>query len=273
MRLSLRLTPLLLLCSLSPAHAWHVAGHELIVRIAWKNLTPAAQGRIEALLKAHPDVSARTLDGASVYPDRLRGDRSARDEDRHPEWHYINKPFVVEGIPTTVPGASNVVTAIPKCIAVVKNRSASDSEKAVALSWILHLVGDIHQPLHCLTRYTAAQPTGDRGGNGYRILVGDRSVSLHSFWDSLPGGDAETVDLEKLQASILADFPRKLLKECSERSPARWAEEGFALRNFVYSAPEDQAPPESYRAEAIKIARRRVALAGYRLADLLNRLF
>jgi hypothetical protein len=156
-----------------------------------------------------------------------------------------------------------------------------DELKSYDLVWLLHLVGDIHQPLHATTRVTQSHPKGDAGGNFVK-LFGDASSNLHSYWDDLPGSDCKFCS-DKIQcvnrAAVLGkSLSPAALKAAHNLDAASWARESFEeARSNVYRdpiGPGDQAytivPESRYETEAIKLARQRIALAGERLAQVLN---
>lgn len=93
---------------------------------------------------------------AARWPDDIRGDR-AWD---HPEWHYINAPLTRDGVSGSPPAAPNILTALEQASEVLQKPSSTDAEKAVALCWVFHLVGDVHQPLHAVKPVQCALPRG-----------------------------------------------------------------------------------------------------------------
>jgi S1/P1 Nuclease len=171
-----------------------------------------------------------------------------------------------------------------------KLKESSDSRaRAVALSWIIHLVGDLHQPLHCASRFNADFPDGDQGGNLFVIQPSDsvRQIKLHAFWDAALGTsnsvstishDAKVImDDDTLQAGSLTELStHKLLEE--------WANESFKLAvEIAYedgtipglpqhrldedpNAPIPTLSPKS-RVRAMDVSDRRAALAAFRLAE------
>ena len=142
----------------------------------------------------------------------------------------------------------------------------------------IHTVEDIHQPLHCGSRYTRDRPDGDRGGNSFRLSGVGKSRNLHAFWDGGGGLFAASVarplppDAEPITTiarSIAAAYPAGTLPEQTEMSTEKWLDEGAALLTSVVY-PTSATPDEAYVVRAREIAKKRVALAGYRLAALLN---
>lgn len=258
------------------ARAWNHTGHMVVAQIAYLRLTPAAKARVDQLGKIAAMPRTNTFVTAACWPDDLRS-----ADNYYNEWHYIDRPFSPDGtaLPTEMP-QENVQWAIQQCVKTLKSKKTSDKEKARALRFLLHFVGDVHMPLHCTSRYTAEQQQGDAGGNGFKITAGE-SKNLHHFWDSALGllgevkrplnADGEAAILA-LANGILGDNPPESLPEWKERKVEKWVDEGFALaRTVVYEGiTEGQAPSAEYVARGRTLARKRLALAGYRLAELLN---
>jgi S1/P1 Nuclease len=149
--------------------------------------------------------------------------------------------------------------------------------KSYDLVWLMHLVGDVHQPLHSTARFTSTQPEGDDGGNGVKICNPTCGGNLHSFWDDLPGSERKLDDA--IGPAIVYGQSLSAAPDASanELKTAAWITEGFnAAKSKVYTAPIGAgAGPftitQAYRAAARKLAKQRVALAGARLAKILNK--
>jgi hypothetical protein len=168
-----------------------------------------------------------------------------------------------------------------------------DEAKAIYLCWLLHLIGDLHQPLHAAALVSEDHPKGDQGGNLFLVSSkkGGPAVNLHFYWDALLfGQDAPYKDIEARSNELLRDpkLQRDQLPELKATDFRAWAEESARLaREVVYQggklagAPRPkgkadlaqvQAPvlPDGYEQAAREVARRRMALAGYRIADRLR---
>jgi len=228
---------------------------------------------------------------------RWADDIRIRDRQQHrAPWHYINWPFTPEGQPASVqvrePEPVNILTAMAENESMVK--TAKDPErKAIALTWLFHLVGDIHQPLHTAQLFTVEYPKGDRGGNEIcvRVTQAGQPMDLHRFWDGVITSSSNLTRLRN-EATALRnrpEFQRSQLTELASTDFESWAKESFeiamkiAYRNngrigipkvgaldctMVAAAP---MLPAGYVVSASRIADRRLILAGYRLADLLTR--
>jgi hypothetical protein len=215
------------------------------------------------------------------------------DTENHAYWHFISTPFTSDNSTLPAAPAPNIQTQI----IALRQDIASDEDdllKSYDMVWLLHIVGDIHQPLHCITRYFANK--GDKGGNDVKIgltpamtktfegtLSKDAPTELHFFWDDLPGEGEPGAALPQA-AAYAAGLPSPAAAEVAVTDPARWAAESFSLaKRDAYSGPigKGPQPPASsgassylittaYYDTAMTDARSRIALAGARLAKLLN---
>ena len=316
----LRVVVCLALFSLLPASlmAWGPIGHMTVAYVAYQQLTPAAKARARDLLKLNPDyanwekqipagTSADDHDRmifmiASVWADDIKGEQQYSDDGaesgnvpggtasaqnigysdllRHRYWHFVDTPFSADGLPLPPIPAPNAQTQIIAFRAVLAS-SHPDELKSYDLVWLLHLIGDIHQPLHAVARVTQSHPKGDAGGNLVK-LFGDAAPNLHSYWDDLPGFDWKFCN-DRVQcvnrAIVLGrSLPPASPKAARDLDTAAWIRESFDLaRAKVYRDPigtGDQpstiVPGSPYETQSFRLARERVALAGARLAGVLN---
>src|SRR4029077_2539834 len=192
--------------AIPPASAWNIPGHMLSAAIAYQVLqreSPQAIDKVKAALEKHPwyahqwqarlqDVPVADRDlvlfmQASRWADDIRTQDKAQSR---PSWHYINLPFKPEGQPTNVqvrePEPVNIVTAMAENESIARNENDPE-RKAIALAWLFHLVGDVHQPLHTTQLFTVEYPQGDRGGNQIcvRVTQARQQMDLHRFWDGV----------------------------------------------------------------------------------------
>jgi hypothetical protein len=298
------------------ASAWNSHGHMVVAKVAWSQLTDGQKLKIAAILKAHPHYKEFLLKGkprgvaeeewvflkAATWPDWVRPKHGKETEIskkyHHGEWHFIDKPFVKPedreqfDEKTLEPKGETILTALPRNIKGLT--SGEDADKAVALCWVLHLIGDIHQPLHCASFYSETFPKGDRGGNSQLVKAGGRPIPLHPYWDALIGTSIRyrAIDVNATDISRDPKYRRdEFLAELKSKEFPDWAKESHEqAREIAYqdgklksqriprardSEEEFSVPdlPEGYEAEAKDCARKRVALAGYRLADRLKEAF
>jgi hypothetical protein len=290
----------------SPANTWNKAGHMVSGAIAYRDLKarhPDVIPKVIALLRQHPDFERRwkpRLESvpeeerdlylfmlAARWPDDARGTSFDR-----PSHHFIDQPFVPPGQPASVnvsqPDAVNLVSTFKQNVDIAKGTGGAD-DRAVALCWIFHQVGDVHQPLHDVSLFSTdyVPPEGDRGGTRFYIRVRDDSstISLHKFWDDLILGSERfrTVRNRATELSARPEMARATFPELSEPDIEKWAKEGFAIAaEFVYrqgdlvgskDKNDGESLPEDYVPEVKPIAERRIMLSGYRLADTLLGLF
>jgi hypothetical protein len=123
-------------------------------------------------------------------------------------WHYINWPFKPDGQPASVqirePEPVNILTAMAYNESVVKNQKDAE-QRAIALAWLFHLVGDIHQPLHTAQLFTVDYPKGDRGGNEIcvRATQAGQPMDLHRFWDGVITSSSNLTRLRNEATALL----------------------------------------------------------------------
>ena len=280
------LTLALILALPLPAFSWGPGGHMMTARIAYTRLNRNAQAEVDRLIKIKINPENVTADSlnfvdASHWADDLK---SLPQFDFLKELHFIDFPFSPDGtpLPPNLPGEKNILTALNENLDILKN-STDDTERARALRLIIHFVGDLHQPLHCAARVTTENPKGDQGGNLFKIR--GSSSNLHSYWDggigTFPkGGPAPKFtpppvsQILPAAARIARKFPATI-GAWRNGGPAdfeRWAKESSTLaRNTAYkNIRQHQVPSRRYNQAALRVAERRVAWGGYRLAALLN---
>jgi len=274
---------------------WGATGHKVIVRIAWENMKPATRTKVVAILRAAPADSGipdlckgsdlECLENVSVWADQVRGHGDPdRSKYSHPTWHYRDSfweqtPTGPKDRPDVKPDAENAVTQLYYFDQALR-KPASNSEKAIMVAWILHIGGDIHQPLHCSGRITSDDLQGDQGGNRFRL--GERG-NLHGYWDGIidrvyprNAGEENGAYYDRLAVTIGKDFPKdKFAGKLKSGDYEGWAAEGFnTTKNHLYPASlkRNEQPDADYQKMAGQIAEPAVALAGYRLADMLEHL-
>ncbi len=265
---------------ISSAYGYNSTGHKVVAQIAYDNLTPEAKGQVETLIAVVGQFYSLNsfVDGAP-WADWLKSDNVTA----YNNWHFIDQP-IVDGACNQCtlinPGAENVVWAIGQAQKVLTTPDSktypqqSSFEKSMFLLFFEHFVGDIHQPLHAADLFSNAYPAGDKGGNLYPINSNIAS-NLHSFWDQ--GGGAFSANslsdaqIEVLAATIEKIYPEGSLSEAKDLNPVDWATESKNIaQNIVYKIPANSAPSTAYIHTARQISEKQAALAGYRLAALLN---
>jgi hypothetical protein len=290
----------LLLLTSSDAVAWSGREHKIIARIAWENLTPQARAAVIELLSHAPadstiktyfpsDISGRNAQreffiNISVWADQVR-DPSDLERGRKyscPRWHFTEFPLAAPGatIPA-IPGFTQQRVNIVERLQLFQVALADDSEpvsnQAIELAWTINLAGDIHDPLHVTSRVTPEEPEGDRGGNTFKLA----HSNLHAYWDQIvttliPIGpnESESNYILRVANTLMEEHPRNSMELKPGRFDA-WAQESFELaQTVVYPGVERLRDPSPfYELRAFCIAKSQLALAGYRLAQMLNDLF
>lgn len=304
----------------SSVFAWGPIGHMTVAYVAYQRLTPEIKARVSALLKLNPDyanwekqIPAGTSPeehdriifvAASTWADDIKGEPQYSDDGpdpggnipggptssqnlgysdllRHRYWHFVDKPFSPDhsqlpDIP--VPDAETQIDAFRAVLA----SDQPDALKSYDLVWLIHLIGDIHQPLHATTRITQTDLLGDAGGNKVK-LFGDANSNLHAYWDDLLGSDgqfcAKKIHCEDRAVVMSKVLPTPSAKNVNQLKTATWVNESFQLaKTVVYQSPIGAAestytilPWSAYELRAQKVASEQAALAGARLAEVLNK--
>jgi hypothetical protein len=277
--------------------------------VAYRNLTPPTRNRVDFLISMNPRIDlwrnmiprgtpanirremlfmiAATWadqikndgvhvsdgpDGGNTPPNDGTADDNIGYSDRamHKYWHFIDLPFSTDGTPLENPPAPNALTQIAVFRSVLASNSP-DALKSYDLVWLMHVVGDVHQPLHCVSRFSHSSPHGDEGGNLVTVCSPECG-RLHAFWDGLLGTTADP----RVARQVGQSLPPANATAAANLNVNTWIEDGRSLaRSNIYrmpvgpgSGPFNLTP--QYRSAALQLARQRVALAGARLARILN---
>lgn len=301
-----------------PAFAWDDAGHKLVAYIAWQQMTPEARAnavrlllsapedsQIAALYPTPPDqdfttypIGARSKESKQrdffmicaywadivrdrAYPNRAKYHRGT--------WHYLdtfwketNGKVEFLNLPNDKENAVERLFYFDK----VLRSDAPDSEKGIALAWVLHIAGDIHQPLHASGRVTDTEPKGDQGGNTFLLTSPDAKPreNLHWYWDSVVvrtvprRADSSDDDyLLPLAAIMMKKYPASQFASKLESGKFDvWQQESLKVaidKLYPKSLVRNQMPTAAYQSEAYGIAQKQIATAGYRLGAWLNSIF
>lgn len=293
--------------------AWNDLGHMAVAFVAYQQLTDTARTRANALIKQNPflkrwqamipagtsnkDRDMMLFMIAATWPDQIKSDScyavdgahgsggnrpdgrpsslnvGYADHLQHKYWHFVDKAFSTDGTGAPALPTPNAETQIDAFRTVLAS-DADDDLKSYDLVWLLHLVGDVHQPLHATTRVSSAAPDGDNGGNDERVCpVSPTSCAekLHHFWDgALGSGDVtQAVAVAKTLPDAKSTLAHKL-------TTSDWIDESFNdAQTKVYVSPilAGNGPfklTAAYRNAAKQEAKDRIALAGARLANILN---
>lgn len=285
-----------------PAAAWNAGGHRLSAAIAWRHMDAPTREAAGALLAQHPDYTAWLAHSssqelayaafleASTWPDDIKRDKRFHDTDesptpllagfsdmgRHRDWHYVDA--APDSDTTRTRGSGELDNRLDRLIRQLETRHEADSQRAIALAWLVHLLADAHQPLHTASHYDE-NGRSDEGGNGLWIDNPFHprlsSMTLHTYWDDLPGPPWLRGERLEAAADLLEKRSSTSLRQNDPGTSKRWIAESRALaKSAAYDSLEGEIPILSadYHERALKTARERVALAGKRLGLLLERL-
>jgi hypothetical protein len=209
-------------------------------------------------------------------------------------WHFRDIGFSTDGTPLGTPFRIDAETQIRAFTQSLADGGLGEDARSFNLSWLLHLVGDVHQPLHASERFSADTPRGDGGGNGVIICRPPPAYcetdpdkhpdSLHGLWDDAIGTGTSPMSARTKADTMIAQLhladsfrARRYQGWSVGADVAAWLLESSGLaQNQAYAGPIGPGkgpyfPTPAYRANAGSIAEQRIAIAGLRLADLLNR--
>jgi hypothetical protein len=285
----------------APASAWNEKGHLAIARLAWLKLSACEQMACTKILQSHPHYAEYLIADkpaefsadewafmrASYWPDWVRSNHT--EEFNQPTWHYVTAAFVPPYSKLKagdLPGAEpNIVTQIPASLKTIE--SGTPAERAISLCWLLHLVGDIHQPLHCCSQLSELFPRGDQGGNLAMVRIANgMPIRLHFAWDAMLGTELDPASILKAVADLQqfeSEHAQAIAHDVEHQATsADWAREGFDLaRTHVYldgdlrpshvdQLPGDELVPnlsDAYLQQAVPVAREGAVKAACRLAS------
>lgn len=310
---------------LAQALAFSGGGHKFVSLVAWQQMSPQTRDRVVAMLMSHP-LYARDFAGkmsaavrnspasnqaqwlfaqAAVWPDMAR-DHPQYD---HPKWHYVNLPvfLTVEDAQALSPSLKintrstwhsslderwlNALQVLDRVQKTYHSPALSDADRAVFLCWVMHLVGDLHQPLHCTSLFSRGQvPEGDLGGNLIQVQTSRVATptKLHGLWDGLLGFNVSHTEALGRVTSARTNLGMVQMAEqaVQQMSPLAWAREGVdyawqyayvpQLRAALATQQRDRLEPillpPGYASMAGEVARMRALIGGYRLARFLEEL-
>lgn len=302
----------------APAYAWSPGGHKIVNYVAWLQLDEDTRTKAIELIKEHerfeedfiermpPSVAGGPPESkdqwaflqAATWPDIAR----SLPGFHHSTWHYVNFPHFVRPedadeldlsrvnveseLPVTVDDDGlNILQAILLNEQVLKSDHSTDPQKAIHLCWLMHLVGDIHQPLHSTALFTTgvfSDADGDRGDNQIEV----DGTNLHAFWDNLLGNPTTLSNIGARAQDAVDEFGERGATATHSMNFLHWAQESHDLaKEAVYSEEildvvrehdEDGGSiitvslTPDYKTRAGSIATQRTVEAGFRLAKAIK---
>jgi hypothetical protein len=249
--------------SASRAFAWGKLGHRVASTLAENRLTPDAAAAVRDLLEP-----GETLADAALWPDEHR-----RDIPGSAAWHYVNVPITEAKYDARFcPSTGCVVSKIDEMRGILSNRASSRSERRQALRFLVHLVEDLHQPLHVGNH-------ADRGGNDLQVRFFGDGTNLHRLWDEGLIEHHSTDDVKWIGELDAMATPDRV-KQWTKGSPESWADESLDAARQAYCLPGTHSLlrpgtklDQLYFEFELPIATKRLAQAGVRLSAMLNDIF
>ncbi len=238
------------------AWGWGSQGHRIVAQVAENNLTAKAKQAVSQVL------NGQTLADVANWADSIKADATWVHTK---PWHFVDIPDGQDYSTAEHSHEGDIVTAITDMIAVIKNTRATAIEKENALKFIVHFVGDIHQPLH------VGRPE-DRGGNSTRVKFEGKSTNLHAVWDSAfikksPLSYEEYADSLEQKYFVLAPY------DLPEISFSKIIQECMGARADIYNFGSDNVLSNVYYKKNLAMMNSQLLMGGKRLAEILNKVY
>ncbi|MDI9355848.1 MAG: S1/P1 nuclease [Chitinophagaceae bacterium] len=237
------------------AYSWGQNGHRIVGLIAEKYLTPKAKKNIQKILKGE------SVAMVSTYADFIKSDSFYKKMD---PLHYctIADDTLYDGPPQE----GDAIMAIEKFVKELQTKKFTEGDEAFTLKFLIHIIGDIHQPLH-------VGRGDDRGGNDIKVKFFSEETNLHSVWDS------KIIDAQQLSYKEFTDWiltknrNTEQIKKWKKDTLMNWVYESMSYRKTIYSIPENKRLGYEYIYQNLEIVLLRLHQAGVRLAGVLNKIY
>jgi len=252
-----KLLILVLIVHTAAAWGWGQTGHRVAGEIASNYLAPEAAAAVEEIL------GTESLARGATWPDTMRSDPDEFWQQTARPWHYVTVPAGQRYEDVGAPREGDAYTALAQFGETLRNLDASREQRQLALRFAIHIIADLHQPLH------VGNGT-DRGGNQFTVTFFDEDSNLHRVWDSQLIGRME-LSYSELARWLLADIDRETFLAWNEPDARVWIEESAALRDRIY--PDERDLSWNYGFEWNATVEQRLAQAGVRTAAWLNAVF
>jgi len=236
---------------------WGRRGHRVTGHIAEKHLSHKAKKAIKTLLDGH------SLAYVSTYADEIKADRAFWG---YSPWHYVNYPLDQTYAESEKSSSGDLITGIDQCKRILLDRNASLNDKVFHLKLLVHLMGDLHQPMH-------VSRSEDRGGNDIQVQWFDEGTNLHRLWDT---NLLETYGMgfHELGDELNRSTSKKMRKQIQDGDMVSWLEESHALAKEVYGSVEvGEKLSYGYSYRYNEVLFDCLKKAGFRLARVLNDIF
>ena len=235
--------------------SWGQTGHRVVGLIAEKHLTKKAKANIAKILPVE------TLAEVSNYMDFIKSDRAY---DHMNPWHYCTIPDGMTYEEAGTPEEGDIIMTIERLVSELKTKKFTDKDEAFALKCLVHLIGDIHQPLH-------VGKGDDKGGNDLKLEYFWESSNLHRVWDS------GIIDKQQYSYTEYVEWINHaspgLINDWQKANVKEWAYESMTYRPAIYSLPENMKINYRYNYDHLETVNLRLLQAGIRLAGVLNEIY
>lgn len=239
------------------ARAWGTIGHRVVGKIAEGELSSATRQKLKALM------GTETLADVANWPDWIKSDANWRHAN---PWHYVSIPDGQKLADTKRSEQGDIVEAIERFTKELANKKAPKQKRQEALKFLVHLIGDVHMPLH-------VGKNEDAGGNKVELKWFGKRTNLHEIWDE------KIIEMERMSYSDYAQWVKTStvadLKTWKKADLGAMVTESQALRELAYSYPKDKTLPKyweyEYRYRTYQVLNQRLYQAGVRLAALLEK--
>ena len=237
------------------AYGWGITGHRAVGYIASKHLTKKAQKQIFEIL------DGRSLAYVGSWMDEIKSDPKY---DHTQPWHYCTIPDGMTYESAGTPAEGDVIVVIERLLKELESKNFTDGDEATTLKLLIHLIADVHQPLH-------VGNGKDRGGNGVQVSWFWRKTNLHKVWD------VDMIDHKRWSATEMAlEFdiaPPAMIEKWQHSDVRQWAIESKDLRDQIYTMPENHKLGWDYIYRNWNVVELRILQAGIRLAGVLNGIY
>lgn len=250
------------------AYAWTNAGHKLVAQIAYDNLSPDATKMCAKLMRVDIKHLNTRFVSSSTWLDAIR----KKNNHRFDKLHYIDIPFSRDKSKLPSISKINALTGIRQAQSILASPKASKTQKALNLRILIHVLGDIHQPLHTTTEISKAYPDGDQGGNLFPLSRSPAGSNLHRFWDNGGGillGKSSKKNIAEKAREFESKWPCIIANR--QRKAEEWISSSHQLAlTQAYTLLPHTKPTEAYQKSAQELSEQQIAFAGCRLAFTLN---
>ncbi|TYP97546.1 S1/P1 nuclease [Tenacibaculum adriaticum] len=235
---------------------WGPTGHRATGKIAENHLSKRAKRKIDELLQGE------SLAFVSTHADQIKSDKKYNE---FYSWHYVNMPLDGDYETAEKNPQGDLVTGINYCVKVLKDEKSSKEDKRFYLKMLVHLVGDLHQPMHIGQKE-------DKGGNTIQVQWFKKGTNLHRVWDE---NMIEEWNMSYLElASNAKDLSKEQIKAIQKGSVLDWVKDTHQITQKVYGSVEvGEDLRYRYSYEYFPVVREQLQKGGLRLAKILNEIF